>query len=150
MGLESRAVLPGARLVSGSRSFGGGGGGGGGGERVPGLGDEVAGRTARPPGRRERVPGLRDDDVVDWLAALTEARQADLDDHRFVLAQDLERLRVWTENWDDGKWRLTEALRNTKCADTGVDAKLGARAELCGHGEVMSWGFDGLSNSVVL
>ena len=33
------------------------------------------------------VPSLRDDDVVDGLVALAEAREADLDDHRELCRQ---------------------------------------------------------------
>ena len=39
----------------------------------------------RREGGREKVPGLGDDDVVDGLVPLAEAREADLDDHVWVV-----------------------------------------------------------------
>jgi hypothetical protein len=34
---------------------------------------------------RPNVPGLRDNNVVDWLVALAEAREADFDNHVVVV-----------------------------------------------------------------
>ena len=90
MGLESRAVLGGWGVV------------------LVGW----VGTNFREEGGREKVPGLGDDDVVDGLVPLAEAREADLDDHVWVVVW--WKGRAWCGFWARRRWGCAETLRREK------------------------------------
>jgi hypothetical protein len=64
-------------------------------ERQRGGGEELFFFIIKKNGHAPHVPGLRDDNVVDWLVALAEAREADFDNHVVVFWAS----NAWNTTW---------------------------------------------------